>query len=102
LPPEHFAEPLPSNDREIHIQTHRLRREGFMKYAIEMDSRAMIYIPNFIKNGSGVQKLIGGGQTHRQGGDLISLPLFLQNKKSRLQTVTVKGSYNGDLCNISC
>jgi hypothetical protein len=30
-----------------------------MKYAIEMDSGAMIYIPNFTKIGSGIQKLIG-------------------------------------------
>jgi hypothetical protein len=31
-----------------------------MKYAIEMDSRAMMYT-SFIKIGSGIQKLIGGG-----------------------------------------
>jgi hypothetical protein len=30
-----------------------------MKYAVEMDSGAMIYIPSFIKTGSGVQKLVG-------------------------------------------
>jgi hypothetical protein len=45
--------------------------EGFMKYAIEMGSGAMIYIPSFIKTGSGIQKLIGG--IHRQQCDLISL-----------------------------
>jgi hypothetical protein len=39
-----------------------------MKYASEMDSVAIIYIPTFIKTGSGIQKLIGG--THR---DSISL-----------------------------
>jgi hypothetical protein len=32
-----------------------------MKYAIEMGSGAMIYIPSFIKTGSGIQKLMGGG-----------------------------------------
>jgi hypothetical protein len=32
---------------------------GIMKYAVEMGSGAMIYIPSFIKIGSGVQKLIG-------------------------------------------
>jgi hypothetical protein len=32
-----------------------------MKYTIHMSSDAMIYIPSFIKNGSGIQKLIGGG-----------------------------------------
>jgi hypothetical protein len=31
-----------------------------MKYAIEMGSGAMIYVPRFIKIGSGIQKLIGG------------------------------------------
>jgi hypothetical protein len=33
---------------------------GFMKYAVEMGSGAMIYIPSFIKIGSGIQKLLGG------------------------------------------
>jgi hypothetical protein len=32
-----------------------------MKYAGEMGSGAIIYIPGFIKIGSGVQKLMGGG-----------------------------------------
>jgi hypothetical protein len=50
-----FKEPLPSNERGIHIQTHRMMG-GIMKYAVEMDSVAMIYIPRFIKNGSGIQK----------------------------------------------
>jgi hypothetical protein len=31
-----------------------------MKYAVEMGSVAMIYIPGFIKTGSGIQKIIGG------------------------------------------
>jgi hypothetical protein len=31
-----------------------------MNYVAEMGSGAMIYIPNFIKIGSGIQKLIGG------------------------------------------
>jgi hypothetical protein len=29
-----------------------------MNYDIEVDSGAMMYIPSFIKNGSGIQKLI--------------------------------------------
>jgi hypothetical protein len=37
-----FTEPLPSNNRWIHIQT-RSYWEGFMKYATEMGSRVMIY-----------------------------------------------------------
>jgi hypothetical protein len=31
-----------------------------MKYATEMGSGAMIYIPSFVKIGSGIQKLIRG------------------------------------------
>jgi hypothetical protein len=53
-----------------------------MKYAVEMDSDAMAYTPNFIKIGSGIQKLMGGGRnlrTHKQHGDLISLLLLFQN-----------------------
>jgi hypothetical protein len=51
-----------------------------MKYAVEMSSHAVIYIPSFIKSGSGIQYLIrGDSQTHRQHCDLISL-LFLFSK----------------------
>jgi hypothetical protein len=36
-----------------------------MKYAFEMGSGAMIYIPSFINIGSGIRKLImGESQTH--------------------------------------
>jgi hypothetical protein len=42
-----------------------------MKYAVEMGSCAMIYVPSFIKIGSGIQKLTGG--IHRQDKDRISL-----------------------------
>jgi hypothetical protein len=31
-----------------------------MKYAVEIGSSAKIYIPSFVKIGSGIQKLIGG------------------------------------------
>jgi hypothetical protein len=51
-----------------------------MKYPGEMSSGAMIYIPNFTKTGSGIQKLIGG-DTHRQHGDRISLLLFFKIRK---------------------
>jgi hypothetical protein len=34
-----------------------------MKYAVETSSGAMIYIPSFMKIGSGIQKLIGGTHT---------------------------------------
>jgi hypothetical protein len=36
-----------------------------MKYAVEMDSSAMVYVPGFIKIDSGIQKLFGGGGVHR-------------------------------------
>jgi hypothetical protein len=35
-----------------------------MKYAIEMGSGAMIYIPGFIEFGSGIQELVGGIHRH--------------------------------------
>jgi hypothetical protein len=46
-----------------------------MKYAVEMGSGTMIYIPSFMKSGSDIQKLIGES-IHRQLGDRISLLLF--------------------------
>jgi hypothetical protein len=58
-----------------------------MKYAVEMGSSAVIYIPSFIKIGSGVQKR--DIQTHRQRDDLISLCLFLQTKESKLKTTFI-------------
>jgi hypothetical protein len=39
---------------------------GIHKYAVGMTSGFMIYIPSFIKTGSGIAKLIGGdAQTQR-------------------------------------
>jgi hypothetical protein len=38
-----------------------------MKYTVQMGSGAMIYIPSFIKIGSGIQKLMEGG-IHSQTG----------------------------------
>jgi hypothetical protein len=59
----HFTEALPSNDRrDTHTDTDLW--EGFIKYAVEMGSGAMIYIPSVIKIGSGIQKLIGGIHRH--------------------------------------
>jgi hypothetical protein len=44
-----------------------------------MGSGAVIYVPSFIKIGSGIQELIGGihRHTHRMQRDLISLIYFL-------------------------
>jgi hypothetical protein len=44
-----------------------------MKYAVEMGSVAMIYIPSFVKIGSAIQKLMEEGCTEKQHGDRISL-----------------------------
>jgi hypothetical protein len=55
--------------------------DGFMKYASEMGSETMMYMPCFIKFGSGVQKLLGGGGGIRtQQGDRVSPLLFFQIK----------------------
>jgi hypothetical protein len=40
--------------------------EGCMKYAVQMGSNAMIYIPSFIRIGSGIQKLFGREYTGTQ------------------------------------
>jgi hypothetical protein len=42
-----------------------------MKYAVETGSGVMMYIPSFMKIGSGIQKL-REGYTDTQHGDLIS------------------------------
>jgi hypothetical protein len=50
-----------------------------------MGSDAMIHVPSFINNGSGIQKLIEeDSQANRQDGDNISLILLFQNKESTL------------------
>jgi hypothetical protein len=49
----------------IHIETRR-QIEGFMQYAVEMGSGVMIYIPRFIKVGSGIQNLIWGNTKNTQ------------------------------------
>jgi hypothetical protein len=42
------------------MQTHRLVG-GFMKWAVEIGSGALIYMPSFIKIGSRIRKLMGEG-----------------------------------------
>jgi hypothetical protein len=81
-----FTKSLSSNDTWILIDTHKLW-EGFINYVIVLGSDAIIYIPNFVRIGSGSQKLIEGDtQTHRQHEECISLLLFPKNKESRLKT----------------
>jgi hypothetical protein len=48
---------LATKRRDTHTDTRIGGRS--IKYAIEMGSDAMIYIPSFIKIGSGIQKLLG-------------------------------------------
>jgi hypothetical protein len=58
-----------------------------MKYAVEMGSGAMIYIPSSIKIGSAIQKLVGGDtQTDTQTAWWLHKPtsIFL-NKESRIK-----------------
>jgi hypothetical protein len=49
---------------------------GIMEHSVEMGSCGIIVH----KDGSGIQKSIGG-LTDRQQGDLISLPLFFKIRK---------------------
>jgi hypothetical protein len=53
-----------------------------MKHSVVMVSSAMIYIPSFIKIGSGIQKLVVGihRYTDKEKGDLITLVLFIFSK----------------------
>jgi hypothetical protein len=46
-----------------------------------MGSDAVIYVPNFIKIGSGVQKLIGRIHKHTQERELTSLLYFFKMRK---------------------
>jgi hypothetical protein len=55
-----------------------------MNYTVEMGSDAVIYMPNFIKTGSAIQKFIAGYtniETHRRRGDCISLLSFFKIRK---------------------
>jgi hypothetical protein len=60
---------------------------GIYKYVVEMGSGTMIYIPSFIKTGSGVQKITGG--IHRHTDNMVSHnPDFIfQNKECILKKV---------------
>jgi hypothetical protein len=42
-----------------------------MKYAVEMGSGAMMYIPSVIKFGSAIQKFMGGWHIYIHHGDHI-------------------------------
>jgi hypothetical protein len=54
-----------------------------MKYAVEMGSDAMMYIPSFIKSALAIQKLIGWDNRHTDIPH--KLTLFFQNKEGSLK-----------------
>jgi hypothetical protein len=41
-----------------------------MKYGVQMGSGAMTYIPSFVKIGSGIQRLIGRIQRHKDSMEI--------------------------------
>jgi hypothetical protein len=82
----HSTEPLPINDRrDKHTDTQIDGWQGFMKYAAEMGSGAMIYMPSFRRDWFRHLNVIGGGFIDRQHGDCTSLVSFFQNYKNRLK-----------------
>jgi hypothetical protein len=50
-----------------------------MKYAAEMDSGAMIYIPSFIKISVGIHKLAGG--IHRHTDSMVIIEAHFRFQK---------------------
>jgi hypothetical protein len=56
-----------------------------MKYAVEMGSDVMLYIPSFIETGSGIQELIHRYTEIQTACDIISLLLFFEYKEGRLK-----------------
>jgi hypothetical protein len=61
-----------------------------MKYAVDLGSAAMTYIPSFVKISSGSLKLMGDTHTytHRQQDDLISLlSFFLKKAKNSMRSI---------------
>jgi hypothetical protein len=57
--------------------------KGFIKYAVQMGSGGMIYIPSLHKDW--FRHLNVNGWIHRQHGDRINLLLLCENKESRLE-----------------
>jgi hypothetical protein len=51
-----------------------------VKYAVETGSGAMMYIPSFIKIGSGIQKLMRRGFTDTQTACRQDKPAFIFSK----------------------
>jgi hypothetical protein len=71
--------------------------EGIFNEAVEMGS---VYVPSFIKIGSGIQKFIEDTQTHTHTATWSHEPtLFFQNKENsnKINWLTLKGSDDGAL-----
>jgi hypothetical protein len=58
-----------------------------MKYALEMGSGTMIYIPSFIKIGPGIQKLIWGIHRHTDSMEIALAYFHFQNKESKVKNL---------------
>jgi protein associated with RNAse G/E len=56
-----------------------------MKYAVDMGSGDMIYIPNFIYIGSGIQKLIMRSTQTAWKSHKPTFIFFFQNKERKLK-----------------
>jgi hypothetical protein len=50
-----------------------------MNYAVEIGSGTTIYIPSFVKTGSGIQKLMGR-EIHNQTAWLSHKPIYIFSK----------------------
>jgi hypothetical protein len=53
----------------------------------------MIYIQSFIKIGSAIQKLMGGGGEYTQHGDRIRLSFFKSGKYAKNNINSTRGTY---------
>jgi hypothetical protein len=77
---------LPGNNRHTATYRHTECWEGFIKYAVEIILGAILYIPNFIKTGSGFRSYTA----------CIEITLAYlhcsQNKRSRLRMKTQRGT----------
>jgi hypothetical protein len=65
-----------------HVRIHILMERILTKCSVETGPSAMIYVPDLIKTGSGIQKLIGW--LHRQRGAHINLLIFFKLRKGGL------------------
>jgi hypothetical protein len=63
-----------------------------MKYAVQMVSGGTVYIPSFIKIGSGVQKIIGGFSDTQTVWRPHKPTFIFQNKESALQFIKYKNT----------